>query len=586
MQMNKVKKDDFYFVRSLILMVVSYAAIALLSGVFGVFYPSGVWSAWFLLVVLLYIKKVIVFPRPSQELTSHILIALAFSLIIAFFTVPTIFSGRDQGSLSEAAMQLSHNHHLISHSPESDAFFEIYGRGKALNFPGFFYIADGGLLTQFPLPYITYLAGFFGAFAVNGLIFANIILLTIFIVSATLIARYYVSTKHTFVFLILLLSSFAIGWFAKFTLSENIASMLLWSTTLLYIGLKKHPEKVTYFTFFISLSLLLFSRLEGIWFFAIFILLALRNKTIRDFLKKDLWWHIIFPLTTLFTISCVVAVMNLPFITTMAGVFFDTTSSSEATSTNLLEKISYLFSVYTIYGLLGPLILTVGLSTVALRYKKYRFFLLPIAVTLPLFSYYLFPHISSDHPWMLRRFVFALLPATILMSTFFIALIPHRWPQKKLLQYTLITTLFLMNIPAFATFITYAENTDLRAQIHDISLHFSDNDLILIDKDAAGSGWSMITNPMRSLDEKHAVYFFNTFDFEKIDTSNFAHIYLITPNENSNFYKKDLGEHMRYVDKYTITNNQLQIEKDRTLFPRFPEKNTYTVRGTIYELKK
>ena len=583
--MENIQRQDLYVVRSLILMVVLYAAIALLSGVLGVFYTSGIWITWTILCTFFVFKKIIVFPRPSNELVSYILIALSFSLVIAFFTVPTIFSGRDQGSLSEAAMQLSISHDLISYSPESTTFFDIYGRGKALNFPGFFYTADGGLLTQFPLPYITYLSGFFGIFGTNGLIIANTLLLTIFIISITCIARVFLSKRYTFTFLSLLLSSFAIGWFAKSTLSENLASMLLWSTLLLYIMLKYDKTKTTYFTFLIALSLLLFSRIEGIWFFAIFTFLILQNSTTRTFLKKDIWWHILFPLTTLFTISCIVFVMNIPFIYTMATVFFDTTSSS-ATAATFFNKTIYLFSVYGIYGLLGPLLVTGALCAVAIKYKKYRVFLLPMIITLPLFTYYLFPHISGDHPWMLRRFVFALLPTTILLSIFFIRSIPKRWVFHKLFKSSIFIALLLTNIPAFATFIAYAENATLHDQVHHFSQQFTENDLILIDKDVAGNGWSMITNPLRSLENKHAVYFFNPEDYAKIDVSKFEHVYLVTPNSKKEFYRNTLSEHMHYVNKYHFTLSQLSLSRNKIVPQFFPQKQTYAVRGTIYELKK
>ncbi|PID51860.1 MAG: hypothetical protein CR972_04965 [Candidatus Moraniibacteriota bacterium] len=584
--MNDVQKKDFQIARSLILLIVLYAAIALLSGVFGVFYTSGIWITWASLSILFYIKKIVIFSRPSQELISYTLIALAFSLLIAIYTVPTIFSGRDQGSLSAAAMQLSNTHHLITHTPESTVFFNIYGYGKALNFPGFFYTADGGLLTQFPLPYITYIAGFFGIFGIYGFVVANFTLLSTFIISITLFARNFINTKYTFVFLTLFLSSFCISWFAKFTLSENITSMLLWSTALLFVMLKKNPEKTTYFTFFITLSLILFSRLEGLWFFAIFTFLTFRSNTIRTFLRKDIWWYVIFPFTVLFTIGCVVFTMNVPFITTIANVFLNTTvADGKIGSESFLEKFSYLVSVYGLYGLIGPLIFTAGLSAIAMRYKKYRRYLLPITVTLPLFSYYLFPHISSDHPWMLRRFTFALLPATLLVSTFFIAAIPRRWSHMRpVLQYTIITILLLANIPAFATFITYAENTTLKNQIHNLSTLFSDNDLILIDKNVTGNGWSMITSPLRSLENKHAVYFFNTSDYEKIDVSKFKRVFLITPNTNKEFYETALHTHIDYTGKFIFTSEQLQLENSKTIPTQYPKKDTYIIRCTIYEL--
>ncbi len=585
--MKTVHTNDFYILRSLIAIVVLYAVIALISGIFGVFHTVGVWTAWTALCAFFTYKKIITFPRPSRELLSYILIASAFSVVIAYFSVPTIFSGRDQGALSAAAMQLANNHHLITHSPESTAFFDIYGAGKALNFPGFFYTDDGGLLTQFPLPYITYLAGFFGLCGTTGLLVANSILLFLFIMSLTVCARHYVTTKYTVIFMILLLSSFSIGWFAKFTLSENIAGALLWSATLLYIRLKKSPDTITYSIFFLTLSLLLFARIEGAWFFAIFLLLTLRSHTLRTFITQSLWWRAIFPLTVLFTIGCVISIMNIPFITTMAHVFFDTATHGDTASTPYTTKLAYFTSVYALYGLIGPLILAACLSIAAVYRTHYRKYLLPLVIVLPLFSYYLFPHISGDHPWMLRRFVFAVLPATLLASIFFIAQIPRRWGRIRLtLQYTLIVLLCAANIPACAAFLTYAENATLKEQVHDFSTRFTSRDLLLTDNAVAHSNWSMITNPLRTLNNTHAVYFFNTADFARLNTEHFDHVYLIIPETKKASYTQDLQEHMSYVDTFLIKTTQLHLDTTKTMPPHFPQKRENTTHGIIYELKQ
>lgn len=582
--MNMTKDHDIRLLRSIILMVTLFASITLLGALFNVFYASALWLLWLLLCILCYSKKIIVFSRPSREWIVYIVISLSFSLMIGYFTVPTIFSGRDQGSISQAAMQLAQSHTLITYTPESTAFFDIYGRGKALNFPGFFYTPDGGLLTQFPLPYTSYLAGFFGIFGTAGLIYANVILLTIFILAMTFITRAYTNHTYTLIFLALLLSSFAIGWFAKFTLSENFTIALLWSTTALYIALKKNPHAITLFTLFITLALVFFSRIEGVWFFMIFLFLLLRDRTIRTFIMSDLWWRGLFPLTTLFAVSCAVAVMNFPFLYTMAQVFVKTTDGHVQAS-SFMEELSYLFSVYAIYGILVPLILTAVMSAIAIKYKKYRFTLLPIMIVLPLFSYYLFPHISGDHPWMLRRFTFALLPATLLTSIFLFAILAQKKRPYRITAYTIIVILFLTNIPSFISFFSYAENTTLTSQIHQLAQKFNDNDLILVDKNVAGNGWAMITNPLQSLEHKHAVYFFNPSDYEKIDTGSFDHVYLITPRENEATYLNTLSAYMYRIDDYTLTVNQLDITTEESFPSHFPHKKIHTIHGTIYELR-
>ncbi len=580
--MTKFKKTDWILLQSIIFMVIIYAWIALLGALFGIFYIPAIFTLWFFICIFLYYKKILKFPSPSKEFLTYILIAIGFTLIISYFTVPTIFSGRDQGSLSEASMQLAQSHTLIQHTTENTAFFNIYGYGKALNFPGFFYTPDGGLITQFPLPYISFLSGFFGIFGINGLIVANAILLFTFLLSITAVARNYMNHKYTLVFMTILLTSFSIGWFAKFTLSENIAGMLLWSAFVLYFLLKKSPTPTTYFIFFLTISLLLFSRIEGIWFFIIFTFLALQNKPIQQFIKKDIWWRAFFPFTILFVISCTVLIMNMPFFITMATVSTD--AANGITDSSNLDKIAYLFSTYALYGLLLPLLITGFAGLVSLRHKRYRHIMLPLVIVLPLMIYYLFPQISSDHPWMLRRFVFALLPTTILISVAFISYIRPTNLFRYITKYSLLSLLLITNLFAFFTFITYAENSTLQKQITELSHNFGDNDLLLIDKNIAGTGWSMITNPLRSLENKHAVYFFNPNDFTKLDTTNFDRVFLITSNKNKKMYMDVLSDKMHYVTKYIIVTNQLNIQKAKTIPPKFPQKETNTIRGVIYEL--
>ena len=66
------------------------------------------------------------------------LITLVIIIVLSLSATPTIFSGRDQGAISEAAIRLAQNHQLEFYNPVSGEFFKIYGAGKALNFPGFY----------------------------------------------------------------------------------------------------------------------------------------------------------------------------------------------------------------------------------------------------------------------------------------------------------------------------------------------------------------------------------------------------------------------------------------------------------------
>lgn len=597
------QKNDCTLFRTLTIMLLTFVWTSYLLTLMSAFYTSALWTIWLATNAFLYYKKILQFPKPSRELKLYLLIALIFCSLIAVFTKPTIFAGRDQGSIAEAALRLEQNHQLTFQTPTSQAFFEIYktkdpkfyGQGSALNFPGFHYLTDGSLITQFPLPYISFLAGFTGIFGLNGFIVANFILTFFFILVLAILVRYLLTHEYAIIFLILLTTSFSISYFAKFTLSENLAGALIWISAVLFLRAKDYVSNKNYLAFFLTISILPFIRIEGIWFFAIFAFMFFKNKERRKFITEQTIWHkLIMPLVILFCIGLASLIVNTPFYVTMVKVFLkaidpilnilglsQSVNNSTSGSTN---KFDFLLDVSTLYGLFIPLILTSLMSFKAALNKNYRFLLLPIGITLPLFIYYLSPQITLDHPWMLRRFSFALLPATLIVSTVFIATI-HK--QKFLFtKYILIFIIVITNLSSTAMLFTHQENVGLQEKIHEFAKQFSENDLILIDENVAGNNWSMITTPLNLLENKNAVYFFNPDDFVKLNTEKFERVFLVTSDKNEQRYLDTLQSEMTYYNDYTFTTNQLQIADKKTLPVILPKNKSLIITGKIYELKK
>lgn len=582
---HTIPKNDRVFFISMTLMVVLYAWLALSGAIFGIFHAPVIWCAWAIISAILWYTKILSFPHPSKEICAIMIITTALVLLTVYYTVPTVFGGRDQGSLAEAAMQLATHHTLTHHTPESDAFFSIYGRGQALNFPGFHYIPDGSLLTQFPLPYISFMAGFYGTLGLHGLIVGNALLLFIFMIAIAIVARLLLDRMSTYIFFLTICTSFTIFWFAKFTLSENLAGALLWAGIALLLINARTPDHTAYFTLLATIALLLFSRIEGLWFFCILCALILIYKPVRSFVLKDLWNTIFVPLAILMAYGILITIMNMPFLITMAKAFLDSPTASTITS-SFIDKLSWLFTVYGIYGILIPSIISVCAIALVLRKKISWHSVVPLIIVLPLFVYYLFPHISSDHPWMLRRFSYALVPATILTS---ITVTSYLSKQKsaiyKRIAYAIPTLIIMCNIPAFLYFFTYAENKNLLSSTADIVKNMNQQDLILVDSNATGSGWSMITTPLRTIYGLHAAYLFNPADVARLPRSNFTRTLLIVPYEKEHLYKAELSHIMHPVDTYTITTNQLDLTNSKLFPARFPRKDHITVSGTIYELK-
>ena len=216
---------------------------------------------------------------------------------------------------------------------------------------------------------------------------------------------------------------------------------------------------------------------------------------------------------------------------------------------------------------------------------KKRLKLLPFILILPLLFYLADPHISSDHPWMLRRYVFAILPLFIFYTTLWLT---YYFKEKRnFLPRILILISLLLSLPAFFNYFTFSENKNLLKQTKKISQNFSDNDLVLINQLASEDGWSMISGPMSFLHGKNAVYFFNPNDLNKIDLEKFDKIYLIAPDEKIGFYKNGiLKNRLVFYKNYQLETSRLEVFSKDAKNISLPEKKMVKIEGKIFEIGK
>ncbi|MCD6149860.1 hypothetical protein J7J13_03695, partial [bacterium] len=474
-----------------------------------------------------------------SEFSRAALIFFAITFLFSFFTVPTVFSGRDQGSISEAAVRLAQNHQLEFSTPASREFFKIYGPGKALNFPGFHYTRNGELTTQFPIPYIAWLGIFYSIFGLAGLIIANAVLSYLFLFSAYLLFRLFAPVKYSVIFSLLILASFSFSWFLKFTLSENMALALVWlgilQLTLFFkkpthsvvipefseqqrrkypestLKIKEGKEKsgLYFFSLLTILGLMAFTRIEGIATLTMLIIIMSFNKDARNFLAKNKMKRICLPVLFFIAVFILNFIVNFSFFNEIAkAVLKNPTQAGAAKS--LLNTAN----VFLIYGIAPYLIFgTIGLIYFIVKRKRLE--LLPFILILPLFFYLISPRISSDHPWMLRRYAFAILPAFVFYTALWLAY--YFKGKKQQLAGIIFVILLLFNIPVSLKYFAFSENKNLLEQTESLSQNFSAADLVLIDRLASGNGWSMLSGPMSFLYGKNAVYFFNPNDLDKLN---------------------------------------------------------------------
>ena len=624
---RNISKNDYLVFAIFSSILVFLGWVAYLSALGGFFY-SWLFGGFLTLMLLaacyrIFLKKK--FPAISKEFSITIFLFFIFVLISSYFVTPTIFGGRDQGAISEAAIRLSENHQLEFSTPASTEFFKIYGSGKALNFPGFYYAPQGELITQFPIVYISWLAIFYSFFGLSGLIIANAILLFIFLTSFYLLARLFTKAKHSAIILILTTTSFPVFWFFKFTLSENMALMLLWLSILwLFLFIKEQRmlcpsiqnieknenlnkqnvsslnlrgqennknfgEGFFYSSFLLSAGLLVFTRIEGIFFLIAGFLTAFfftRKNSIWKEKKKII---LIYPAIFLALLLILNFTKDIYFYKEMAKALLhirQDQTSAPSVFDGLFSPTIFEFQVLFLYGILSSFLLGI-LGIIYFWAKKQWESLIPFFVILPSFVYLINPWISSDHPWMLRRLVFSIIPGLIFYAILFL----EKWNEEKKMRYKIATTYFviismlLLNLFIFVRYFPFSENKNLLEQTKSISQNFEKNDLVLIDKSVSGDGFSMLSGPMNFLYGKNSVYFFNVEDLNKINREKFSKIYLVTSNQNAIMYAAKIGS-----DKIVSTKDYL-IETERLFSYNgkdsllLPEKMDSKTNGKILELR-
>ena len=542
-----------------------------------------------------------------------IIISLITSLTACYFAAPTVFGGRDQGAIAIAAINLTKFKSFTFSTPVSKDLFQKYGSGKALNFPGFDYTKDGRLASRFPKAYIVYLAGCYSLFGLKGIQFVNFVPLFLFFTLFWLTLRQFFPEKISFLGFLTATTFFPFLWFAKYTLTEIFMLFLVWTGIyflLKFQGSTLKSEKVEPFYLYISLAvfgLSALARIEGIVFYLLAVIYSLfllssraqsrdlralanskplpanadsstRSDATSELSRNDKMKTLLI-IFTLFLLI-LYGSLNFPaFLDSAKNIvkaFLPNSTKNSALSINLY---SHLFTLFLNYGFLIYVVL--GMAGIILLAKKIRNnwtkpeFLI-ISILFPSYFYFISPMISLDDPWLFRRFVFSVFPSLIFYSIYFL----NRYNKNKILINAIFAALIISNLLITSQYVTYSENKNLLPQVESLSKKFGDNDLILIDRLASGSGWSLISEPLSALYNKQAVYFFNAEDLKFIDRNNFKNVYLIAPLDGKQTWHDNLNKEL--ASTVAIDNNYLK-ESDR-LFSLSQNFDTIIISG-IWKIK-
>lgn len=564
----------------------------------GYFYAGIAWGATILLGIfmckLAYQHRVIL--KISFEMWIATIVFLLMAGTFAFISTPTVFSGRDQGAISEAAIRLSQNHSFSFSTPASQEFFKLHEKGRAQNFPGFYYTAKGQLVTQFPLVYISWLALFFTFFGTSGFMLANAVLMYFFLMSFYLLVRLFLENRSSIPSMLFVATSFIFMWFSRFTLSENMALPLLWISILSLMLLVQYQRMLFYGVFLSSIFLLSFTRIEGLAFLICSFIILFSFRDTRYFIKEKFFKRFFLPVFIFIGIFAVNAIIDANFYREIVKALLPSVKLPQAQYLGNLKNATlpnyYAFKVFALYGMLGFFILA-ALSLAIYFWKKEFYKLVPFFLVLPTFLYLFDSNISPDHPWMLRRFMFSLAPLAILYSGLLIGDWLEKNPREKyayhlkVSAFALTLILVIENLPAFFNFISFVENDGLLEQTQLLSERFTGSDLILIDQKVTTDGWSMIAGPMSSLYGKNAVYFFNNQDLSKLNLKPFENVYLIAPDEQVGYYMTStIGKRLTEDGEYSLNFPKLNREQNPLEKVDFPEKINVQVKGKIFKVTK
>jgi hypothetical protein len=568
-------------------LVLGLEFLAILLTVSGFFY-RGIFISYFIFAIFIFFLVAFHNKKALKSSSAFFIVFLlsAFLISLSMHAEPTVFSGRDQGSFSEAAIRLSQNHQLSFQTTASQEFFKIHGPGIAQNFPGFDYTQNGKLITHFSLGYIAWLAVFYSFFGLSGFSIANGLSFFIFSITFLALTKLYTNQKTAYLSLFLVLSSFVFSWFFKFTLSENLALSLVWFSILELCLFLKFKERNYFFLSFLSIALLAFTRIETWGFIAMLVIaffIIFKKNTKKHFQKisKNFYW-----LFGVFFLLYIISIkINKRFYVASLKGLLRSFSASEMRNSTTISASSYLFKIFALYDIL-PFLIIALIGIIYFTIKKKYILLLPLFIILPTFTYLFHPGISLDYPWMLRRFTFTLIPCFI----FYTALTANQLIIKKNIFYLFSILLISSNLLISMPYFTFSENNDLLKQTQALSDKFSTNDLILVDRLTSGDGWSMLSGPLNFLYGKQAVYFFNPQDLDKINLTKFSKVYLIVPDESLTFYEKNAFlEKFSRQESYSISRTHLTTfdpEKVAHIQLELPQEITSATHGSIYLLKK
>lgn len=585
-----------FIVLSLWFVCIAWAANLL--AMFSFFYKPILSAALLLITAVstFYFHKYRAHNGTSKQNIIAILFILLFSIFTSLYFHDTFYGGRDPGIYSTNAIYLSEHHTLLIDSAMNDLIPRFLSPNNYIT------TSDGKLISQFHFGYISWVAIYYSFFGIQGIQFSNLLPLFIGLVSIYLIGK---ELRNSYVGLGAVLTfsaTYPLIWFSRQTVTEIFFMALFWFGVLCCLYMLQRKQNIYYISSMLAFGMLPFVRIEGLILFGFYFMFLLydisskrfgpsnqrmtnntgldhfsdiRKQDISHFLNKYfpvLFWFVFFLTSALllyyyfFMQARYLGVIDAVLNHFSGGVI----SSSAETASIDRTAIRYHFPEFVYmalseYNFQLPLIsIFLGfIVSVIHRDISYKKQLLVIFFMLPGFLYLLSPFITLDQPWFLRRYVATTIPGAFLLMSVML----HDLSKKKTVYICLISLVMILNIFTAYPILFFSENEGMIASVGNIADRVGPNDLVLVDRYAAGS--YKMADPLFFVYSKPALWW--DADSvgklkEDLNISSFDTVYILT-NEATSIDKYFNPVELELFYTQAVTLEQLEVTVDLNHYP-------------------
>lgn len=465
--------------------------------------------------------------KPTKKKLAVFLFIVFFAVFIAAFAHESFLCGRDEGEYANWAYYLSQQGTYRLKDAQTPR--ELL---TALVRPG---------ITQpdFDFGYIAWLA-LHGAFwGIEGIKIGNFLPLIVGLLSLYFIGKK-IGSERVGIFTILMLStSFVLIWYSRQTMAETYSLALIWLGILSF--LKAYQENKSNFLIFsfLSLGLFLFTRPEGIWIFTMLLAATAFFYLSREKIsKKPLF---VLPVILLLFFSYSVLIQPTYFkaiplgLKTFIGAPIKRIVSlvTKTYKAPLEEEIGYvamnsalyILNVLGTYNMLLPLLLASAVILKAVFKREGKNFLILIIGSLiaPTFVFLFRLTLFQDQPWMLRRYLYTILPFSYLLTAVFLQKFAGRF--KCMLLFLLLSVNLLISAPI----LTFAQFDGIvSGQIKEIAEVLPDEAVILCESSALG-----FRAPLRFVFGKKTIFTYASEVNHFLNEAASQPVYIVAPEEGA-----------------------------------------------------